>query len=80
MSHIESFKKTNKAIVVEFGHTTFGIGAEVVAQLQEHAFDYIDAPILRVGQEPVPAPYSGLLEKSALPNADKVIAAVREVL
>lgn len=77
---IESFKKTNKAIVVEFGHGTFGIGSEVIAQLQEHAFDYIDAPILRVAQDQVPAPYSGELEKAALPNTEKVMAAVREVV
>lgn len=77
---IESFKKTNKAVICEFGHGTYGIGAEVVAQLQEHAFDYIDAPIKRVAQAQVPAPYSGQLEKSALPNVDKLIAAVHEVL
>ena len=77
---IESFKKTNKAVVVEYGHTTFGIGGEIVAQLQEHAFDYIDAPIKRVGQLPVPAPYSGELEQAALPDPDKVVAAVMEVL
>ena len=77
---LKSFKKTNRAVVVEYGHTTFGIGGEIVAQLQEHAFDYIDAPIKRVGQAQVPAPFSGKLEKAALPDADKVVAAVLEVL
>lgn len=77
---VESFKKTFKAVVVEFGHRTYGVGAEVVARLQDEAFDYIDAPIKRVAQEDVPAPYSGQLEKAALPNADKVIAAVKEIL
>ncbi len=77
---IQSFKKTFKAVVVEFGHQTYGIGAEVVAQLQEEAFDYIDAPIKRVAQYDVPAPYSGELERAALPNADRVIAAVKEIL
>lgn len=77
---LESFKKTFKAVVVEFGHQTYGIGAEVVAQLQEKAFDYLDAPIRRVAQMDVPAPYSGELEKAALPNSDKVIAAVKEIL
>jgi pyruvate dehydrogenase E1 component beta subunit len=77
---IESFKKTFKAVVVEFGHRSYGVGAEIVARLQDEAFDYIDAPIKRVAQEDVPAPYSGQLEKSALPNADKVIAAVKEIL
>lgn len=77
---LTSFKKTFKAVVVEFGHQTYGIGAEVVARLQEEAFDYIDAPIKRVAQYDVPAPFSGKLEREALPNADKVVAAVKEIL
>lgn len=77
---IESFKKTFKAVVVEFGHQTYGIGAELVAQLQEKAFDYLDAPIKRVAQLDVPAPYNGTLEKYALPNPEKVIQAVKEIL
>lgn len=77
---LQSFKKTNKAVVVEFGHQTYGIGAEIVARLQEEAFDYIDAPIKRVAQKDVPAPYSGELEKFALPDANKVVAAVKEIL
>lgn len=77
---LESFKKTFRAVVVEEGHRGFGIGAEIVARLQEEAFDYIDAPIKRVAQEEVPLPYSRELEQSALINPDKVIAAVKEVL
>jgi pyruvate dehydrogenase E1 component beta subunit len=77
---LESFKKTFKAVVVEFGHQTYGIGAEIVAQVQEKAFDYLDAPIKRVAQADVPAPYSGDLERSALPSAEKVVTAVREIL
>ncbi len=77
---LASFKKTFKAVVVEFGHQTYGIGAEIVAQLQEQAFDYLDAPIKRVAQYDVPAPYSGELEKSALPDAHKVVTAVKEIL
>ena len=76
----ESFKKTNKAVVVEEGHGTYGIGAEVVAQIQEHAFDYLDAPVKRVAQKQTPLPYARELEQSALINADRVIAAVKEVL
>ena len=77
---IASFKKTFKAVVVEFGHQTYGVGAEIVARLQEEAFDYIDAPIKRVAQYDVPAPFSGELERSALPNAERVISAVKEIL
>ncbi|MCB8944158.1 MAG: alpha-ketoacid dehydrogenase subunit beta [Ardenticatenaceae bacterium] len=77
---LESFKKTFKAVVVEFGHQTYGVGAEIVAQVQEKAFDYLDAPIKRVAQADVPAPYSGDLERSALPDAQKVVTAVKEIL
>lgn len=77
---IESFKKTYKAVIVEEGYGTYGIGAEVAAQLQEHAFDYIDAPIKRVAQKQTPLPYSQQLEQFALINKDRVIAAVKEIL
>jgi len=77
---VESFQKTFKAVVVEEGHGTYGIGAEVTARLQEEAFDYIDAPIKRVAQGDVPLPYSRELEQSALISPEKVIAAVKEIL
>ncbi len=77
---VESFKKTFKAVVVEEGHRSYGIGAEVVARLQEEAFDYIDAPIKRVAQKEVPLPYSRELEQSALINKQRVIEAVKEIL
>jgi pyruvate dehydrogenase E1 component beta subunit len=77
---LESFKKTYKAVIVEEGYGTYGVGAEVAAQLQEHAFDYIDAPIKRVAQKQTPLPYSQQLEQFALINKDRVIAAVKEIL
>lgn len=77
---IESFKKTFKAVVVEEGHRAYGIGAEIVARLQEEAFDYIDAPIKRVAQEEVPLPYSRELEQSALINPNRVMTAVKEII
>jgi pyruvate dehydrogenase E1 component beta subunit len=77
---VESFKKTFKAVIVEEGYRSYGIGAEVAARLQEEAFDYLDAPIKRVAQFEVPLPYSQKLEQSALINADRVKAAVKEVL
>ena len=77
---IESFKKTFKAVVVEEGHRSYGVGAEVVARLQEEAFDYLDAPIKRVAQLEVPLPYSRELEQMALINPDRVIEAVKEIL
>ncbi len=77
---VESFKKTFKAVIVEEGYRSYGIGAEVAARLQEEAFDYLDAPIKRVAQFEVPLPYSQKLEQSALINADRIKAAVKEVL
>ena len=77
---IESFKRTNLAVVVEEGWPSFGIGAEVSARIYEQAFDYVDAPIKRVAQKEVPLPYNRNLEQMALPQVADVIAAVKEVL
>lgn len=77
---LDSFRKTFRAVIVEEGHRSYGIGAEVAARLQEEAFDYMDAPIKRVAQQEVPLPYSQELEQSALINVDRVVTAVKEVL
>jgi pyruvate dehydrogenase E1 component beta subunit len=77
---IESFKKTNRAVIVEEGWKSFGIGAEISARIYEQAFDYVDAPLIRVAQKEVPLPYNRALEQSALPQPADVVAAVREVL
>jgi pyruvate dehydrogenase E1 component beta subunit len=77
---LESLKTTNRAVVVEECLPMFSFGSEVAARLQEEAFDYLDAPIVRVSAEDVPLPYSQALEQSALPDADKVVAAVKRVL
>lgn len=77
---IESFKKTNRAVVVEEGWKSYGVGAEVVSRMYEEAFDYADAPIKRVAQKEVPLPYNRELEQMALPHAADIIQAVKEVL
>ena len=77
---VKSFQKTFRAVIVEEGYRSYGIGAEVAARLQEEAFDYMDAPIKRVAQYEVPLPYSAELEQMALINPDRVIKAVKEVL
>jgi pyruvate dehydrogenase E1 component beta subunit len=77
---IQSFKKTNRAVVVEEGWKSYGVGSEVVSRIYEEAFDYIDAPIKRVAQKEVPLPYNRILEQSALPQVEDVIKAVKEVL
>lgn len=76
----ESFKKTNRCVVVEESLPHFSFGSEIAAQLQEAAFDYMDAPIKRVSAMDVPLPYAAEIELMALPNAQKVVDAVREVL
>ncbi len=77
---IESFKKTNRAVVVEEGWRSFGVGSEISARIYEQAFDYVDAPVRRVAQTEVPLPYNRALEQSALPQVQDVIDAVKEVL
>jgi pyruvate dehydrogenase E1 component beta subunit len=77
---IESFKKTNRCVVVEESLPYYSFGSEIAAQLQEAAFDYMDAPIKRVSAVDVPLPYSHDIELMALPDAEKVVKAVREVL
>ena len=77
---LESFKKTNRAVIVEEGWQSYGVGAEVQSRIYEQAFDYADAPIKRVAQEEVPLPYNRTLEQMALPQMSDVIAAVKEVL
>ena len=77
---IESFKKTNRAVIVEEGWKSYGVGAEVSSRIYEQAFDYVDAPVVRVAQKEVPLPYNRTLEQSALPQPADVVAAVREVL
>ncbi len=77
---INSFMKTNRAVIVEEGWKSFGVGAEVAAQIYEKAFDYVDAPILRVAQKEVPLPYNRYLEQLALPQVEDVISAVKETI
>jgi pyruvate dehydrogenase E1 component beta subunit len=77
---LESFKKTNRAVIVEEGWRSYGVGSEVAARIYEEAFDYVDAPIQRVAQKEVPLPYNRALEQMALPQVDDVVRAVKEVL
>ena len=77
---IESFMKTNRAVIVEEGWKSYGVGAEVSARIYEQAFDYMDAPVVRVAQKEVPLPYNRTLEQMAIPGVEDVIAAVKEVL
>ncbi|NQY38852.1 MAG: pyruvate dehydrogenase complex E1 component subunit beta [Henriciella sp.] len=76
---IESVKKTNRLVTAEEGWKHMGVGGEIAAGVTEHAFDYLDAPPLRVTQKDVPLPYAGNLEALSLPSADDVVAAAKAV-
>jgi pyruvate dehydrogenase E1 component beta subunit len=76
---VESVKKTNRIVCVEEGWGSMGVGAEIVARVIEHAFDYLDAPPLRVHQEDVPLPYAANLEALSLPSVEKIVKAAKAV-
>jgi len=77
---VESVKKTGRCITIEEGWPQNGIGAEIGMRLMEQAFDYLDAPVIRITGKDVPMPYAANLEKLALPNVGEVIAAAKAVL
>ena len=76
---IESVKKTNRIVCCEEGWRFFGVGAEIAAAVTEHAFDYLDAPPMRVAQKDVPLPYAANLEKLSLPHAADIVEAAKKV-
>ena len=76
---VESVKKTSRLISCEEGFPFAGIGSELAVQIMEQAFDYLDAPVMRVTGKDVPMPYAANLEKLALPQADDIVAAGRQV-
>lgn len=76
---IESIKKTNRAVVAEESHPFASVGAEISAEIAEHAFDYLDAPVKRVSGADVPMPYAKNLEQLAIPDVAHIVAAVKEV-
>ncbi|MBK8265927.1 MAG: pyruvate dehydrogenase complex E1 component subunit beta [Nannocystis sp.] len=76
---LTSVRKTNRAVVLFHGWPYGGVGCEVIAQIQEQAFDDLDAPVLRVCYEDVPMPYAENLENLVLPTAERGLAAIRAV-
>ncbi|WP_439814495.1 pyruvate dehydrogenase complex E1 component subunit beta [Zavarzinia sp. CC-PAN008] len=77
---VASVKKTNRVVTVEEGWPFAGIGAEISAQIMEHAFDWLDAPVTRVTSKDAPQPYAANLEKLVLPHPEQVVAAAKAVL
>src|SRR5947208_8191281 len=76
---INSVKKTNRVVIAEESHPFCGVAGEITAEINERAFDYLDAPVRRVSGVDVPMPYAKNLEQLAIPDVDRIIAAVREV-
>jgi pyruvate dehydrogenase E1 component beta subunit len=77
---VESVARTNRAIVVHEAVRFGGFGGEIVAQIQEHAFDHLDAPVARIGAPFSPVPFSPVLEQHYIPNATAIVEAVRATL
>lgn len=75
-----SVHKTRRCLVVQEGFVFAGVGAEIVARVQEHCFDVLDAPVLRVTNRDIPQPYASNLEKLTIPSPERVVEAARRVL
>ena len=76
---IESVEKTNRLITVEEGFPFAGVGSEIASLIMEEAFDYLDAPVVKLAGKDVPLPYAANLEKLVLPQAEDIIAAAQEI-
>ncbi len=76
---INSVSKTHRAVIIDEGWKTGSFAGEISAQIMERAFDDLDYPVQRVCSDEVPIPYAGHLEALALPQADEIIAAVKEM-
>ena len=74
---ITSVQKTNRVVIAEESHPFCGVAAEIAAQIQERAFDYLDAPVKRVSGVDVPTPYAKNLERLAFPDVPQIVAAVK---
>ncbi len=77
---VESVRKTGRCVVVEEGWSTYGVTAELAAGVQERCFDYLDAPVRRLGGAQVPMPYSLPLEKASLPTSEDIKKLIRTVV
>ena len=77
---LATVRKTNRVVYLEEGWSFAGVGSQIVSIIQEEAFDWLDAPVLRVCQADVPMPYAKNLEQIAKPSADRVVEACNRVL
>jgi 2-oxoisovalerate dehydrogenase E1 component len=75
-----SVKKTGRLLIVDESFGPFGLGAEIAAQIMEHGFDELDAPIRRLHGAQIPTPYSPTLEAAVVPNPQTIEQAIRDLL
>jgi 2-oxoisovalerate dehydrogenase E1 component len=77
---LESVSKTNRLLIVHEAHRDFGVGAEIAARIADEGVWFLDAPIVRLGAKPVPAPYSPTLEQAWLPTVQDVVEAAERLV
>lgn len=77
---VNSVKKTGRCVVVHEAHKTCGIGAEIASQIMENAFEYLDAPVIRLGAKSCPLPFNLALENAVVPQPDDIYNAVKKSL
>ena len=77
---VNSVKKTGRCVVVHEAHKTCGIGAEIASQIMENAFEYLDAPVIRLGAKSCPLPFNLNLENAVVPQPDDIYNAVKKSL
>ena len=75
-----SVKRTSRCLVVEEGWPTYGVGSEIAAGIQERCFDYLDAPVARMGGAEVPMPYNRELERASIPSAEVIAGAAMRLV
>nr|YP_010873189.1 Pyruvate dehydrogenase E1 component, beta subunit [Nemalion vermiculare]WGV34341.1 Pyruvate dehydrogenase E1 component, beta subunit [Nemalion vermiculare] len=75
----ESVKKTNLVVIVEECMKTAGIGAELIAQINEKVFDHLDAPVIRLSSQDIPTPYNGALEQATVIHPEQIINTVKKI-
>ncbi|MGQ9500700.1 MAG: alpha-ketoacid dehydrogenase subunit beta [Anaerolineae bacterium] len=76
---LNSVKKTGRAVVIDEGHLSYGVTAEIAAIIADEAFDYLDAPVKRLGALDVPVPMTPVLEQATVPNVEQLVATARSL-
>jgi pyruvate dehydrogenase E1 component beta subunit len=77
---IKSAIKTGHVLIVDEGYQSYGVTAEIAARIQAEAFDYLDAPIYRLGAADVPVPFAPSLEDLTIPSAERIVELIKEMV